>query len=388
VERLVRVDRVHAATVDQWDADPWLLNTPAGIVDLSAGIIRDGAREDYCTKVTGAPAGGECPLWLEFLSRITGGNQQLIEYLQRMCGYILTGITREHAWFFHYGTGANGKSVFINTISGVMGDYAKTAPIETFTECTYEHHPTDLAGLQGARLVTAVGTEEGRCWAESKIKRLTAGDPIAARFMRQDFFEYVPQFKLVIAGNHKPTLRSNDEATRRRLQLVPFTVAIPAEERDKELTEKLHPEWGRILQWMIDGGLAWQKQELNPPAIVLDATEQYIAAEDGMGQWLEERCQHGSACSSTVAELFGSWRDWCNQNGESEGSQKRFSQNLEAGALLETVILRSGSFAASQSNQIQAPVRVRIPDTGLGAMTDVTDVLIILTYARGTSIYG
>jgi putative DNA primase/helicase len=178
--------------------------------------------------------------------------------------------------------------------------------------------------------VTAIETEEGRCWAESEIKRLTAGDLISARFMRQDFFEYVPQFKLVIAGNHKPTLRPNDEATRRRLQLAPFTVTIPAEERDKELTEKLRPEWGGILQWMIDGCLAWQKQGLNPPAIVLDATEQYIAAEDGMGQWLAECCQRGSGFSSTVAQLFGSWRDWCSQNGENEGSLKRFSQNLEA----------------------------------------------------------
>ena len=121
----------------------------------------------------------------------------------------------------------------------VIGGYCRTAPIETFTASPSDRHPTDLAGLRGARLVTAVETEEGRRWAESKIKALTGGDKIAARFMRQDFFEYTPQFKLLIAGNHKPGLRSVDEAIRRRLHLIPFTVTIPAEERDPGLPDKL-----------------------------------------------------------------------------------------------------------------------------------------------------
>src|SRR4030095_9190084 len=190
------------------------------------------------------------------------------------------GITREHAWFFLYGTGANGKSVFVNTIAALMGDYAKTAPIETFTETNSEHHPTDLAGLQGARLVSAVETEEDRRWAENKIKRLTGGDPISARFMRQDFFEYVPQFKLVVAGNHKPGLRSVDEATRRLLNLLPFTVTIPEAERDRELHEKLRTEWPGILGWAIEGCLNWQREGLNPPAIVSEATDDYLATED------------------------------------------------------------------------------------------------------------
>src|SRR5262249_4902153 len=152
----------------------------------------------------------------------------------RLLGYALTGLTIEHALFFLYGTGANGKSVLMSTVAGILGSYHRTAPIETFTASTSERHPTDLAGLRGARLVTAVETEEGRRWAESKIKALTGGDRIAARFMRQDFFEFTPQFKLVIAGNHKPGLRSVDEAIRRRFNLVPFTVTIPKAERDEK----------------------------------------------------------------------------------------------------------------------------------------------------------
>jgi putative DNA primase/helicase len=330
VERLARSDRQHAATVDQWDADPWLLNTLGGIIELSTGELRPSRREDYCTKVTAAAPGDACPLWIAFLSRITNGDVELQSYLQRVCGYLLTGSTREQVWFFLYGTGANGKSVFINTIAGVMGDYARTAPIETFTETMFDQHPTDLAGLQGARLVSVVETEEGRAWAESKIKRLTGGDRVPARFMRQDFFEYTPQFKLVVAGNHKPGLRTVDEATRRRLHLVPFIVTIPKAERDPELFEKLKAEWPGILRWMIEGCLSWQREGLNPPSVVLAATEDYLATEDLVARWIEECCMTGPNCTAPLADLYRSYQLWCADNGEAVCSQKRFSQNLEA----------------------------------------------------------
>jgi P4 family phage/plasmid primase-like protien len=267
---------------------------------------------------------------MHFLARITDQNSELQRFSQRMSGYALTGITREHALFFPYGTGANGKSVFITTISNVMSDYAKTAPMEAFTASTNEHHPTDLAGLQGARLVTATEVEDGKHWAESKLKRLTGGDKIAARFMRQDFFEFAPQFKLIIAGNHKPGLRAVDEAIRRRINLIPFTVTIPEEERDKDLTEKLRVESGGILQWMIDGCLDWQQQGLNPPAVVREATEDYFAGEDAIGRWLEERCDIDPTHSSAIGDLFENWRGWCYRNAEPDCSQKRFSQYLEA----------------------------------------------------------
>jgi putative DNA primase/helicase len=330
IERLARCDRRHAATTGQWDADSWLLNTPGGVVDLRTGILRDAKREDYFTKCTGATPKEECPLWLAFLNRITGGQDELQQFIQRMCGYILTGTTREHALFFLYGTGANGKSVFINTLSGAMADYAKTAPIEAFIASNSEHHPTDIAGLQGARLVTSIETEDGRRWAESKLKALTGGDRITARFMRQDFFEYTPQFKLIVAGNHKPGLRSVDEAMRRRFNLVPFTVTIPASERDAELTEKLRAEWPGILQWAIDGCLAWQCEGLNAPALVRDATADYFTAEDALGNWLEECCTTGRRYWTSGAALFANWREWCERSGEYVGSQKRFSQALQA----------------------------------------------------------
>ena len=232
--------------------------------------------------------------------------------------------------FFGYGTGGNGKGVFVNTVSGVMGDYATTAPMETFIASQSDRHPTELAGLRGARLVTAQETEEVRRWAESKIKALTGGDPIAARFMRQDFFEYSPQFKLLIVGNHKPGLRGVDEAMRRRMNLIPFTVTIPSEERDEKLPEKLREEWPGILQWAIGGCAEWQGEGLAQPEAVRKATDDYLAAEDALAQWLAERCRLKSTFYTTLKDLFADWSKWAETAGEEPGSQKRFSQKLEA----------------------------------------------------------
>jgi putative DNA primase/helicase len=253
-------------------------------------------------------------------------------FLRRVCGYALTGITREHALFFLYGTGANGKSVFLNTVISIFGDYHTTAAIETFTASKSEHHPTDLAHLRGARLVTATETEEGRRWAESKIKVLTGGDKIAARFMRGDFFEFVPSFKLIIAGNHMPGLRAVDEAIRRRLHLIPFSVTIPMEERDPQLWEKLKAEWPGILSWMIQGCLEWQRSGLQPPEIVKNATAAYLQAEDAIATWIDECCQLDPQAWETVADLYASWSAWATQAGEPVGSKKNFVQNLEARA--------------------------------------------------------
>jgi len=329
VERLAKADRRLAATVDQWDADPWLLNTPSCIIDLRTGDHRSHHPGDYLTKITAVASAGRCPTWQNFLDRVTAGDKSLQQYLQRMAGYCLTGLTNEHALFFIYGTGANGKTTFINAVTAVAGDYHRTAPIETFVASSVERHPTDLAGLRGARLVTSVETEEGRRWAESKIKALTGGDKIAARFMRQDFFEFTPIFKLMIAGNHKPGLRSVDEAIRRRLNLIPFTVTIPPAERDPDLAEKLKAEWPGILAWAIEGCLAWQHGGLAAPAAVTAATTAYLETEDAIAAWMNEQCEQESGATERSSVLFASWKEWAEKAGETVGSQKNLSQKLE-----------------------------------------------------------
>jgi putative DNA primase/helicase len=200
----------------------------------------------------------------------------LIRFLQQWAGYCLTGDTREHALVFVCGPGGNGKSVLINVIMGILHEYAVTAAMETFTASKSDRHPTDLAMLRGRRLVTASESEEGRAWAESRIKQMTGGDPITARFMRQDFFTFCPQFKLIIIGNHKPVLHCVDDAARRRFNIVPFT-RTPASP-DPLLEEKLKTEWPGIFRWMIEGCLDWQAHRLIRPASVVDATEDYFSA--------------------------------------------------------------------------------------------------------------
>ena len=201
--------------------------------------------------------------------------------------------------------------------------------METFTATQYERHPTDLAGLRGARLVTSQETEEGRHWAESKIKALTGGDPITARFMRQDFFTYMPAFKLVIAGNHKPALRGVDEAIRRRFHLIPFTVTI-ADKRDGDLPEKLKAEWPGILR-VDDRGLPrMAAHRPRPPDTVRDATAAYLGEEDAIARWIEECCITGKQHWCAVAELWPSWQRWATTANETIGSRKRFGMNLES----------------------------------------------------------
>jgi putative DNA primase/helicase len=332
VANLARSDRRLAATVAQWDTDPWLLNTPDGVIDLRTGKLRAHRPADYMTKLTAVSPDRKCatPVWLAFLAKITDNDSDLVAFMQRMIGYALSGSTKEHALFFLHGVGANGKSTFINAITGIAGDYHTTAPIETFTTSTQERHPTDLAGLRGARLVTAIETEEGRRWAESKIKALTGGDRIAARFMRQDFFQYVPTFKLVIAGNHKPGLRSVDEAMRRRFNLVPFAVTIPPHERDQQIGDKLKTEWPGILAWMIEGCVAWQGRGLKPPEAVTAATSAYLEAQDAIAAWIDDQCDRNPNAWERSKTLFANWKNWAERSGEICGDTKTFRDRLEA----------------------------------------------------------
>ena len=330
VERLARSDRRHAGTTDEWDADVWALNTPGGVVDLHTGSMRSHQRSDRMTKICTATlhAGNGCPHWLAFLAGVTGGDEAQIHYLQKVFGYCLTGSTQEHALFFLYGTGANGKSVFINVLTAILGDYAANAPMDTFMESRGDRHPTDLAGLRGARLVSATETEQGRRWNESKIKEITGGDAVSARFMRQDFFTFFPHFKLLVAGNHKPAIRNIDEAMRRRLHLVPFTITVPPEKRDKQLQAKLLTERNAILEWGVQGCLAWQREGLIAPESVVNATKEYFEAEDALGRWLEERCMLVSSARSLTTELFSDWKQWSESTGEFVGTQRRFADLL------------------------------------------------------------
>jgi putative DNA primase/helicase len=326
IERFAKCDPLVAVTHAYWDADPWLLGTPGGTVDLRTGELRKSNRNDAITKLTAvAPLDEDCPGWLRFLVETTGNDGELIRFLQQWCGYCLTGVTSEHALVFVYGPGGNGKSVFLNIMTRIFGDYARTAAMDTFTSSKNDKHPTELAMLRGARLVTASETEDGKAWAEARIKQLTGGDSIAARFMHEDFFEYKPQFKLVVVGNHMPDLHNVDAAAKRRFNIVPFiiTPATP----DRELEERLFREAGGILNWMIKGCLDWQANGLKRSESVQAATRTYFSEQDLMGQWIEDRCDvklGNPKMWDRSADLYADWSAFCSKAGDSPGSKKGF----------------------------------------------------------------
>ena len=330
---LARTDRRQAAETEQWDADIWLLGTPGGTVDLHTGKTSPPKLTDYITKLTAVapsndPPHDSCPLWLTFLNQAMNGDEALQDFLQRVCGYCLTGSVKEEALFFNYGKGANGKSVFMRTIAGILAMYHEAASMETFTVTQGEKHPTDLAQLRGARLVTAVEVEEGKRWAEAKLCQMTGGDPITARFMRQDFFTYTPQFKPMFAGNHKPSFRNVNEAIRRRMNLIPWLITIPESERDKELSDKLKPQWPGILRWMIDGCLMWQRDGLRPPKIVTVATKEYLESQDTLQNFFDDCCVIAKGEWDTFAHIWDGYVDWCEDCHEYIGSKKAFGLKL------------------------------------------------------------
>ncbi len=328
VERAARNDRRHAATIEDWDKDAWLLNTPGGIVNLRTGQVSEHQRGHHMTKLTTATPKGDCPKWLNFIDSVTGGDASMKSYLQRVAGYCLTGSTQEHALFFLYGTGGNGKSVFVNTLFTILGDYAANAPMDTFMEARGDKHPTDLAGLMGARFVAATETEQGRRWNESKIKEISGGDPISARFMRQDFFTYTPQFKLVISGNHKPAIRNVDEAMKRRLHLIPFTITVPANQRDKHLQQKLLQERDGILAWAVAGCLDWQAHGLVKPAKVLEATDEYFGEEDVIGEFEEMELIKDPQSRTAINAIFTRWKSFSESRGYYTGNARWLTDQL------------------------------------------------------------
>ena len=329
VEKFAQRARAFAVTAETWDCDPFLLGTAGGVVDLRTGQLRPAQTTDYITKLTAcAPAAStDCPTWFSFLRQATAGDNHLVLFLQQWAGYVLTGSTREHALMFIYGPGGNGKSVFLNTVSRIMGDYCRTAPMDTFTSSQGDKHPTDLAMLRGARLVTATETEEGRAWAEARIKQMTGGDPVTARFMRQDFFTYTPQFKLMIAGNHKPALKNVDEAARRRFNIVPFL--HKPEAPDRQLEKKLMDEAPGILRWMIEGCLDWQRSGLERPKIVTEATAEYFEAQDTIGRWIAERCILDPQLQEKPGRLLTDCKAWAAENGETPPAAQQFRSALE-----------------------------------------------------------
>ncbi|REF67384.1 phage/plasmid primase, P4 family [Paracoccus versutus] len=331
VEFLAQSNSPSASLAAQFDADLMLLGTPGGTVDLRTGELRQARREDMITKLTAvAPAekGAEPERWLTFLHEIFDNDHVIIDFMQRAAGYALTGMTNEHKLLFLYGTGRNGKSVFLNTLFWLWNDYARKAAAETFLNSQVERHSTDIAGLHGARLVMGSELPRGKTWDESVIKDLTGGDKLSARFMRQDFFDFDPQLTLMIAGNTQPSFRGVDEAIRSRVVMVPFTVTIPPDRRDTGLPDKLKAEGPAILRWCIEGVDMWLRRGLDVPDRIAAASAEYFDSEDTVGQFIADEIDLVVGGFESSADLHQRFTQWIERQGMSAWTQNTLIKEL------------------------------------------------------------
>ncbi len=315
---------------DELDRDPWLLNVRNGTVNLRTGALRPHERGDLVTKLAAVeydPA-ADCPTFLAFLDRIMAGNEGLIRFLQRAAGYSLTGDTSERVLMILHGEGRNGKSTFLEVLRSILGDYAIRTPTDTLMAKRENGIPNDVAALRGARFVSASEADEGRRLAEATIKDLTGGDTISARFMRGEFFNFAPEFKLWLGTNHKPGIRGTDQAIWDRIRLVPFTVRIPDSEQDKRLREKLLAEASGILTWALEGCLDWQRDGLGEPQEVTEATAGYRAEMDVLGAFLDDRCVCHEHAQVSAKALYAAYQAWCDETGEKPLTQQATGRRL------------------------------------------------------------
>ena len=311
------------------DTDPFLLNAKNGTVDLRTGELREHRREDLITKL--APVeydpDASAPTFEAFLERVLP-NEEVRHFVQHAAGYSATGDTSERCMFIHHGPGANGKSTYQEAIAAALGDYAMRTPTETLLAKRAGGVPNDVARLKGARLVTAAETEEGRRLDESLIKDLTGQDTISARFMRAEWFDFLPTHKLHLSTNHKPEIRGTDPAIWSRIRLVPWSVVIPPEERDRRLAAKLRAELPGVLTYVIRGAVEWGKGGLKAPDEVRRATAAYRSDQDVLGVFVDERCAVAQDAETYASALYGAYKDWCEISGERAENQRRFGMRL------------------------------------------------------------
>ena len=314
---LARTEPEIATKRDAFDRDLWALNVTNGTIDLRTGELRPHRQSDMITKLAPVEYNpkAEAPLWKAFLERALP-DEEVRGWVQRYLGYSLTGDVREQCLAFFVGGGANGKSVLLDVVLGVLGDYGLRAAPDLVLAKHGEAHPTEQADLEGRRIVVCSEIEQGRAWAESTIKRITGDTTITARRMRQDFYTFPATHKLVVAANTRPTVRGTDHGIWRRMRLVPWTVRIPAHEQDRELPHRLlATEAPGILAWLVRGCLAWQKTGLGTAKAIEAATADYRADQDVLGRWMDDSCEVGETLWDPTSRLYANYEDWCKAEG-------------------------------------------------------------------------
>ena len=333
IEAMVKLARpMLRIAAGAFDSDPFAFNVLNGTIDLRMGAIRPHNHDDKIAKlapVTYDP-GAACPRWLQFLREVFGDNAELIAFVQRAVGYSLTGDTREQCFFLLYGTGANGKSTLVDALRALLGDYCATAAFESFTASnrTGGGARGDLARLVGTRLVSASEGEAGQTLAESVVKQLTGGETIAVRHLYCEEFEFVPTFKIWLSTNHEPQIRGTDEAIWRRVVEIPFNATFPEGQRDPQLGEKLEAEIPGILNWAIEGCLAWRREGLNKPSVVREAVAEYRETQDALGDFIRECVVIADGHNVRTGEMYCVYESFCRGRSEQPWKSKTFNKAM------------------------------------------------------------
>ncbi len=358
VTKLAQANPAMIAQPDDFDADPWILATPNGLVDLRNGEVRPARPEDLTTMLTAvAPAEAEdCPRWHQFIAEATGGDRDLAIYLQKLAGYALTGIASEQQLWVFTGQGGNGKGTLTQTIQRLLGSYAKEATPETFVNTRNSQHLAFIASLHRRRFVSVAEMPRGVSWNLQRIQSFTGGDAVEANFMAGNPFTFVPQFTLVISANEPPTLSAADNAVRRRFRFVPFD-HTPAQ-RDRDLGEKLKAEWPGILRWAINGCIAWQRDGLNPPPAVTLATDEQIDGDDYIGQWLHDESIIAPGAWASNRTIHESYSCWARDNGGPEMSMNSLGRRLRGYKLLKGFGGRDGKQRGWIGRTFKLPIYV------------------------------
>lgn len=316
----------------QMDTHKMKLNTPSGILDLKSGDLSEHNPDAYFTKITSVEytSHADCPMWIQFLDDIFGGDKDLIRYVQKAVGYSLTGSTAEQCVFFLFGTGRNGKSTFLDIVRDIMGDYASNIQPETIMIRPSQSSAinSDIARLKGARLVTSVEPNEGVRINEGLLKQLTGDDIVTARKLYGDEFEFKPEFKLWMATNHKPIIRGTDTGIWRRVHMIPFTVQIPEEKIDRKLKYKLCRELPAIFRWAVEGCILYQNEGLKMPKAVFQMVKEYRREMDVISAFIEDRCIEGKDKYAQANALYAAYAQWCDDNNEYKMSNTKFGVEL------------------------------------------------------------
>lgn len=320
-----------STTVADLDADPFLLNTANGTLDLRTFDLREHDPADRLTKVTRGACRDDVDRgeWDGFLTSVLPDADER-GYLQRVIGQALYGRVTEHLFPVLIGKGANGKSTMYDAVCKALGDYATVIDPSLLMASEKGRSPgPELMELLGARLVVGSETEEGRKLDEPTMKRLTGGDQLTARRLYREPVTWIPSHQIVYVTNHQPSVKGNDPAVWRRIRVVPFEVIVPEDQRDTSLPERLELHADAILAWAVAGYVDYRSNGMREPASVVQATDAYQADSDAVGRFITEGCMSSPVATATTRELFTAWQRWAAQDGAEALSEKAFSGELE-----------------------------------------------------------